>query len=136
MPKATVSLAPVHYDLNTVEGGFVKLRRMGYGKKLDRAQNATRQTMRGTEDQLSEKEEAEMMMEIMQRRTAEIEFRECIVEHNLEDDDGKLLDFRIPATLGALDPQIGEEITTLISNLLNYEGEVNEPGNSTTASKE
>lgn len=137
MPVGTVSLTPVRYDLETLPpDGFVELKRMPYGQKLTRAENAMNASMKGSREQMNEAEEVEMMMNLLQRRVAEIEFRECIVDHNITDPDGNKLDFRIPQTLDHLDPRVGEEISTYIDAMNNYQAEATKPGNSEIGSKE
>src|SRR5688572_5494995 len=40
MPRATVVLTPERRDLETVEGGWVEIRRLSYGEKLQKDQEA------------------------------------------------------------------------------------------------
>jgi hypothetical protein len=56
-----------------------------------------------------------------QVRVAEYEFRVCIVDHNLEDDNESPLDFRKSTTVKTLDGVIGEEISELIAKVNNFE---------------
>jgi hypothetical protein len=46
-----------------------------------------------------------------------------VVDHNLEDADGRKLDFRNLADFDNLDPRIGEEIGKLLDELNNFEDE-------------
>lgn len=117
MPRATVSLEPEEYELQTVEGGKITLKRMTYGQKLERNQIAMDMTMesggkgRGTK----------ASVDIMQARTTLYEYKACIVDHNLTDDDDQLLDFTKPTILGKLDPRVGDEISDLIGKQNNYD---------------
>jgi hypothetical protein len=60
------------------------------------------------------------------------EFGKCVVEHNLEDDDGNLLDFRGPRALDLLDPKIGNEIGTYIAELHEFDAGNSNSGSSTS----
>lgn len=115
MPKATVSTDSVRYELKTCPpDGFVVLRALNYGQMLDRREKAAQFTFTQTK---GKNVPEEMAMNIMQRGTRLYEFQHCIVEHNLEGEDGQLLNFRFPATLDLLDPKIGQEIEELIDAL-------------------
>jgi hypothetical protein len=135
LPKATVSLLAEHFDLKTCPEGFVKLKRFSYGAKLRRQQMAMAASMRAQDDGQGNVTEAEMAVAFAQRKVAEFEFSECIVDHNLDGDDQNKLNFQNPQTVDVLDPRIGEEISTLIANMNNYmEAETDQRGNSTTGS--
>src|SRR5690606_13947405 len=56
------------------------------------------------------------------------EFSKSIVEHNLEDERGKLLNLASPVDLQKLDPRVGQEINQLITkyNRLDEEYDVEE----------
>jgi hypothetical protein len=132
MVKATVSLAPERFDLKSVKGGFVTLRRLTWGQKLERQEMATKQVIREVEQNGNRAQRrarsrqdvnAEVDVKMLSRLTAEWEFRHCIVEHNLEDDSGAVLNFQVGTTLDLLDPRIGEEIQNLINDMNNFEDE-------------
>jgi hypothetical protein len=57
------------------------------------------------------------VMEVMNVAIMEYEFKNCIVNHNLEDDNGVLLDFSSSMALHNLDPKIGAEINRYIDEL-------------------
>jgi hypothetical protein len=116
MPKATVSQELHHHDLKTVEGGFVALKQLSFDQMLERRDKAMRTSMEAqvnTGRQPTSKIELESMMQW----TRFFEFSNCIVEHNLEDDDGNPLNFGNPMTLKILDPKVGAEIERLIEEL-------------------
>lgn len=127
MPKAIVSTETVHKDLITCEGGWVKLRRMSYGEKLERAQLATDmqiEMVRGSKTQRAN-------VDIMQQQVALFDFAKCIVDHNLYEDDAETvkLDLSTKRGLTQLDPRIGDEIGKYIDELNNFDEESEELGN-------
>lgn len=118
MPRATVSANDTErYDLKTCEGGFVILRRLTYGEKLKRQEMSFGAAMK-VDSGRKRQQSAEMVMDMAQTAATEFEFKNCIVEHNLEDDAGNLLDFRTAVHIHLLDPRIGEEIAEYI-NMMN-----------------
>jgi hypothetical protein len=112
MPRATVKTEAEHFDLKTLEEGFVELKRMSYGAWLTRQELMVEQQMTG-----STKETAQVSAKMMQRRVAEHEFRNCLVAHNLEDEHGNPLDVNSASFLDVLDPKVGQEIGTYIDEL-------------------
>lgn len=126
MVKATVSNHTQTFDLKTCVGGKVTLRRMTYGQKLERIELATSQVIKAETDKRGRPQaggEAQMDIKMLQRATSEFEFNRCIVDHNLENDDGIKLDFKSPQTLDILDPRIGDEISQHIEEMNNFEEE-------------
>lgn len=117
MPKAVVDLeATERKELQTCPpDGFVLLRRMSYGQKLQRQSMAMKTSIAGS------KGKTEMNLETMQQETTAFEFRHCIADHNLEDENGLKLDFNNPANVFRLDPRTGEEISEYIGEMNNYE---------------
>jgi hypothetical protein len=61
--------------------------------------------------------------EIMNVAVTEFEFRNCIVDHNLEDENGNPIDFTRPMQAWRLDPKIGAEIGRYIDDLNKEEDE-------------
>lgn len=121
MPRATVDIDDVEkFPLDTCEGGFVVLRRLPYGAWLKRQEMALQMKMTGME----RGQEAVGELAMANRKVTEFEFRECIVEHNLEDANGTPLDFRLGRTLDALNPRIGNEIGSYIAKLHEFEEEL------------
>lgn len=125
MPQATVSSSnnAEKFDLKTCPGGYVCLRRMTYGEKLNRQQMSSKMSFTGG------KKDFEGTMDLVNTKVREIEFQKCIVDHNLEDESGRKLDFRNKMDIHSLDPKIGDEIDELISDMNNYDEE-DEEGNS------
>jgi hypothetical protein len=125
MPKATINVGETHrYDLKTLpaeggdEGGFVELRVMSYGEFLRRRDLLSKLSFEG-----SGSKEQKATMEQANEIVAQYEFQSCIVDHNLEDDNGKQLDFRNNKAFRSLDPRIGEEIASYIDELNKWNGE-------------
>jgi hypothetical protein len=122
MPKATVdTTATERYDLKTCEGGFVELRTMSYGEFLRRRDLLSKMSFegKGKNDQKATIESANAVV-------AQYEFQACIVDHNLEDDNGKPLDFRSNRTFATLDPRVGEEIASYIDKMNKWDEESEE----------
>ncbi len=121
MPVATVNpdISQQRYELKTCEGGFVVLRQLSYGEQIKKQQMAAKMTFEGQGRGFSGGE-----FEFFQRKVTEFEFATCIVEHNLEDTDGKELSFSSTNTLDKLDPRIGSEIAHYISEMNDFQEEV------------
>lgn len=118
MPVAVVDFkATEKFDLKSCLGGYVVLRRMSYGEKLSRTQMAMEMAIReGGKGQADE-----AVMKMMQSKVIEFEFANCIIDHNLEDENGKNLDFKNPINVGRLHPAIGEEINGIIDKMNTFE---------------
>lgn len=119
MPRATVSTSSERRDLKTLEGGWVELKRMSYGQKLERAQLATDMEIsmeKGSKTQTA-------TVDIMQMAVAVFDFAHCIVDHNLfEDDEEKVkLALNTKQGLSKLDPKVGDEIGRYIDEMNNFE---------------
>jgi hypothetical protein len=110
MPKATVSHAGVRHDLKSCEGGFVELRQLSYDEILSRRDGISSLSVDREDTQT-------VTINTLQRWAREFDFRNCIRDHNLEDDNGQALDFTKPQTFKILDPKVGQEIESLIDAL-------------------
>lgn len=116
MPRATVSEEDrVRKDLKSLEGAFVVLRPLTFGEFATRREMMTKMTMRGS------KEDAAGEINAMNRAVTEYEFRKTIIEHNLEDSNGVLLNFKNPASFDLLISRVGEEIGTYIEEMNNFD---------------
>lgn len=122
MPKAVVSGATEKFELKSLEGGEVTLRRLTYGQKLERIEMSTKQVIKQSGGRRNN-DNAEMDIRMLQRLVAEYEFKNCVVDHNLEDETGQKLNFSHSTTLDKLDPRVGDEISTLISSMNNFDEE-------------
>jgi len=124
MPRATVTTDTVRHELKSCPpDGFVILKPMPYGTKLGRSEQAMKMTMK-TESgprRRGQVQSTETEMQMLQRAATLLDFRTCIVDHNLTDENDQKLDLSNPAHFEALDPRVGEEISKLIDELNNWE---------------
>jgi hypothetical protein len=117
MPKATVSTELHHRDLKALPEGFVKLKQLSFDQMLERRDKAMKMTMDSTTGDRARPTSSKIEMESAMQWTRFFEFSNCIVEHNLEDDNGAPLNFNNPMTLKILDPKVGQEIERYIEEL-------------------
>ena len=113
MPRAVNIAISERHDLKTLDEAFVVIRRMNQGEKMQRQGKMSGMKVlgrRGSKDFEGE-------LELANQRVTEFEFATCILEHNLEDEDGRPLDFKSPVDLAKLDGKVGEEISTYIDKL-------------------
>lgn len=126
MPRATVSIEAVRKDLETLPpqdgeaGGFVMLRRMPYGKWLHRQELSMRMTIEA-QGKGSNKGDVKGEMLMANKAVTVFEFSECIVDHNLTDDNDQPLDFKSIRALEVLDPKVGNEIGGYIMELHEFD---------------
>jgi hypothetical protein len=122
MPVGTVSLEPVLRELKSLPpDGFVKLRQLPYWDMLERRDGGSKASMESVKRKPGQsKDEAQrMVIETLQTWERQYVFKNCIVEHNITDDKGVLLDFTRPNTLRMLNPKVGMEIEKYIDELNN-----------------
>lgn len=117
MPNALATANAVRHDLKTLDGGFIVIKRLTYGQKLERQGMIKVQFS----NQNSGKKDFKGELEMANRIATYYEFTHCIVEHNLTGANDVPLDLTNPAIIDQLDPRIGEEISSLISDLNNFE---------------
>lgn len=125
MPKATSVVSSERHELKTLPGGFVEVRRLTYGQKLERKAMTANATMNMDRS----KRDVQMMMQLMNENATIFDFKHCIVDHNLEDEGDRKLDLTTAADIRKLDPRIGEEIEQILDNLNNFEEDDPELGN-------
>jgi len=115
MVRATISSDTHRHDLESVQGGWVELRDMSYGQFLRRRDMAMKMGVSG-------KGRAEKMdIDMMQEAVTRYEFKICIANHNLEDENNRKLSLGEEADFGKLDPKIGQEISVLIEEMTQWE---------------
>lgn len=144
MPRGTIDREQTfRYDLKSLPaqngevGGFVVLRRLTYHEMMTRRDISSkigweeRRSRRNRKDE----ETIKAMMEVMNVATMEYEFKNSIVEHNIENENGSLLDFTNPESYRNLNPLIGSEIGKYIDEL-NQEPDTEEMENFPTPSKQ
>jgi len=139
MPRATVSVETVRHDLKSCPDGFVELKRLPFGGMLKRRDMSGRAYLRAQQNGQVQDDGLpdEIGMELLQEAARHYEFANCIVDHNLEDESGRKLDFSKPKDVDTLDPRIGQEIEGYIDTLnqeLTEEEEGNFPESSTDSS--
>jgi len=136
MPRATADTTKTErYDLKSLPGGFVVLRQLSYGQMLARQELAAELAVK-TPQGGNRQQAVEGLMRIMQTAVSDYEFKNCIVEHNLEDENGNLLNFQVKGTVARLDPKVGAEVNALIDSLNQFEEfQVGDLGNSDNGSE-
>jgi len=126
VPRATVVFSETEdFKLKSCEGGIITLRRMSYGQKLARQEQAVKMTMK---QEARGSKSGEMSMDMLQHAATLFDFRACIVDHNLEDENGQKLNLTNYADMDRLDPRIGEEIADHINRMNNFEDDLAESG--------
>jgi len=132
VPVATLVKKTERIDLTSCPGGYVIVRRMTYGEKLSRAELSGKMRI------LSNKVDKDAVGEInmMQKQVQLWEFANLILEHNLEHQQhteqsdcyaGKCscpirpLNFKNQQDVELLAAQIGEEISSRMDKLNNFE---------------
>ncbi len=122
MPRATINVeATERFELKSLpakgdeEAGYVELRKLSYGQILERRDMGAKLAIEGLSD--NRQEDLKVTTEMIQQKVTEFEFKHSIVSHNLEDENGKNLNFNNPISVLALDPQVGQEIDDLITEL-------------------
>ena len=127
MPRATVTQETVRRELRSCPGGFVELRTLSFHEMNMRQEMAARVYQEEKVPKKGQKRErAETVrgyFEIMNVAVTEYEFRNCITDHNLEDENGMGLDFTQPMRAWRLDPKIGQEIGRYIDELNQFDVE-------------
>lgn len=115
MPKAVANVVDTErHELKSLEGGFVELRRMTYGQSVQR-RAMLKLSLTGKGKSFA----GEMAM--ASEEITRFEFTHCIVDHNLEREDGTKLNLASPVDFASLDPRVGQEIEELISNMNDME---------------
>lgn len=129
MPRATVLKTTQRFELTTlpadgeVEGGWVELRRLSFGEKLEKDAEAMKLRFDvNTKD--TKDVNAEVAMVNVYATT--LEFARCVMDHNLEDEKGVKLDLKKQEHVKLLDPRVGQEIQELIGKLNDFENAANE----------
>jgi hypothetical protein len=118
MPRATVSMEPQHEDLKTCPGGYVEARRMSYGELMTSQDLAYQVQMRASQENPDDPE-----MGVTMSRIAVVEFqmKTCILDHNLDGDNGQKLDFKQARDVHLLDANVGQEIVQILDNMHNWQ---------------
>lgn len=119
MPKATATVEAIRKDLVTCPpDGFVMLRQLTYGEYLKRRDMAQRMEAVQGEDGRSP---TGMQVVVNSAAVAMYEFGNLIIDHNLEDENGKKLNFNDHQDVVKLDPRIASEIEKYITDMNEFE---------------
>lgn len=105
------------FDLKSIPEAYVEARRLTYGEKLYRQQMTMKMVMQGND----KTKDFQGEMAFVNAAATEYEFSTCIVDHNLEDENGNKLDLKKSKDIQRLDPRIGEEIQALLNDLNNFQ---------------
>lgn len=119
VPRATITQTTQRFDLKSCQDGYVVIRRMTYGEKLNRQDDMM--NMQTTADP----KDKEMRIQILAKKVALQDFANLVVEHNLTDENDVPLNFKNPAHVNMLDPQIGDEIGRYIDQINSFEEDPN-----------
>ena len=120
MPRAVASRETQKFDLDTVEDGYVVLRRMDYGQQLmaqDESIQAITRDRRKRNGSGPSENVNEVEMKLISSTATARAFAACIVDHNLEDDQGRKLDFTNPSDVFLLELNVANEINEKINDL-------------------
>src|SRR5262249_39235133 len=98
--------------------GWVELRRMSFGEKMAEDSEALKMKF-ATDGGKSESVDAEVA--VVSEKASILEIQKCVVDHNLEDDNGNKLNFNNIEHVRSLDPRVGQEISTLIGEMNDFE---------------
>ena len=115
MPNATASRVSERVELKSCPGAWVELRTMNFGEWQQR-QDITMSMSIEMADNRGRKDAGNLNMNVNNEVVAMFEFQRCVVDHNLEDETGRKLNFMNRMDLAMLDPRIGNEISEFIRN--------------------
>jgi hypothetical protein len=127
MPVAVVTEESERFELKTLREGYVVVKRMTYGQHLYRKSIGAKIMLAGAKSDHAGEVVA------MQEAVALWEFANLVADHNLTDADGRQLNFKDANDVKRLAGRVGDEITSYIEKLNNFEEELEE-GNSSGAS--
>lgn len=109
MPVGTVLVTTKRFDLKSCPEGYVIVRRMNYGEELQRTEMATKFTLGGAGASV-DKDSFSGALDINTTAVALWDFANLIIDHNITDEQDKLLNFKNPGDVKRLDSTIGKEI--------------------------
>lgn len=117
MPVAVVTEETQRFELKSLEGAYVVVRQMTYGEKM------LRSGMTGAMKLLKDNKKSDYVGELsMETQKITLwDFANLIVEHNLQDSDGRELNFKNEIDVRKLSSKVGEEVGTRIDEVNNFE---------------
>lgn len=135
MPKATVDVTETQrFDLKTCPEGYVELRHLSYGEMIERRALSGKLNLNATPGKKGGQQDVQAFIQMANKLVTEFEFKNCIVDHNLTDANDVPLDFRNPSALVKLHPKIGDEISSYIDKMNQYDVDSESLGNSSNGS--
>lgn len=117
MPVAVVTGDAERFELKSLPGGYVTIRVMTWGEKMERRKFNSKMEMqlrRGSND-------ARTFIDAVNEQAELYDFSHCIVDHNLQDVDERKLDLKNPTDVRKLHGRVAEEIGTYIDKVNNFE---------------
>ena len=123
MPVAVSVERSKKFDLKTLPGAYVVIARMSHGQKLVRGDLSSK--MKFTAGKRSKDLQGEIDM--LQKVTAHWDWSNLIEDHNLQDVDERVLNFKDVRDIDKIDAKIAEEVSTYIDELNNFEGDAEDP---------
>lgn len=118
--KFPLKTAPKDPNDPNDEDGWVQLRPLPYGKKLQRRDGMSKMSMKA---QSKKGDDGAIELQSFNDWAVGFDFAYCIVDHNLTDSNKVKLDFTKPMSRNLLDPKVGSEIEKLINSLNEDEDE-------------
>lgn len=116
MPVAVIQESNHKFDLKSLPEGYVVIREMTYGERL------MRQGLSGKMKLIADqKSEYAGEVEMATKKLALWDFANLIIEHNLDDLDGRRLNFKLEHDVNKLSSRIGEEVGTYIDKVNSFE---------------
>lgn len=120
MPVAVITSENHREELKTLPGAYVVIREMTYGERL------VRSNLMGAMKVLKDNKSDYAGEIAMQTEKMTLwDFANLIAEHNLEDTDGRTLNFRNEQDVRKLSSRIGDEVGALIDKWNSFEDEGN-----------
>lgn len=129
MPKAVVTVDFDRYELESCPGGFIELRPLSYGDKLERdgmsLKMSTQMEAQGNRKQRRAGQKAGGVIDykMSNKEVTLFEYQHMTGEHNLEDANGNKLDLKSIQGISQLDPKVGGEIGELIADINDFDSE-------------
>lgn len=124
--REELKTAPADPSVPGDEPGYIMVRPLPFGMKLERRDKATRMAMevesgRGRKGQDTTTQKFDLTT--YNEWAVQFDFKYCIGDHNLLDAAGHKLDFNNPMTFKLLDPKVGSEIEAIVNRYNEDESE-------------
>lgn len=120
MPVGVVVDETKRYELKSLAGAYVVIRRMNYGESLKRKDMMASIAME-MGDRKNKDESTKLHMDLLQEKTSLWEFAKLIVDHNITDEKDVPLNFSNAEHVKRLVGRVGDEIQMYINELNSFE---------------